>query len=65
MPNYTYFCGPCKKKFSISIPMGNKPPDSCVYCPECGKRGQVKRIWDKFSFVLKGTGWYKSSGANE
>ena len=60
MPTYNYFCEPCREKFSISVPTSNKPPDFSVYCPKCHRNGQVKRIWDKFSFTLKGKGFYSN-----
>jgi putative FmdB family regulatory protein len=57
---YRYKCGDCGYKFSICVPMSNKSPDWDISCPKCYHKGQVKRIWDKFSFVLKGSGFYST-----
>ena len=65
MATYNYICGQCNKKFSISISMMNKPPDSALWCPTCHVTGTVKRIYDKFSFVLKSPGFYSTDNKNE
>ena len=63
---YNYECTCCKQKFSIVVGILNKIPDSMIECPNCKCATNVKRIWEKFSFVLKGSGWYsKSSETNE
>ena len=58
MALYNFKCNKCGKKFSISIPIACKPPDDQLYCPHCHVAGTSKRIWDKFSFILKGSGFY-------
>ena len=55
---YKYRCGACEQKFSICVPMSSKSPDWAIQCPHCKKTGHVKRIYEKFSFVLKGKGFY-------
>ena len=67
MATYNYVCVQCNKKFSISIPMTNKPADKDLWCPTCHVAGTAKRIYDKFSFVLKAKGFYKTdqAGSNE
>ena len=64
---YKYVCHDCNYKFSICVPMSNKSPDWDIACPKCCRKGQVKRVWDKFSFILKAKGFYKTDqgGINE
>jgi predicted nucleic acid-binding Zn ribbon protein len=57
---YKYRCPDCRYNFSICIPMTNKLPDWAIGCPKCKKSGQVKRVWDKFSFILRGSGFYRT-----
>jgi len=61
MPIYEYECLVCKKGHEI-MQKFNDPP--LTACPDCG--GEMKKLISNTSFVLKGTGWYKtdySSGA--
>ncbi len=60
MPEYKYRCTICKTKFSICISMMSKPSDKDIYCPKCRKNGIVKRIFENFSFVLNGKGFYST-----
>jgi putative FmdB family regulatory protein len=65
MAIYNYYCPDCNYNFSIAVPMSNKPPDWEVYCPKCRVKGQVKRIFEKFSFVMKGSDYYKTDHTNK
>ena len=58
MPEYQYKCVQCKTKFSIFIPIANKPNDRDINCPKCHRNGIVKRIFENLSFVLNGDGFY-------
>jgi putative FmdB family regulatory protein len=58
MAIYNYCCKVCNSKFSIVVGILDKTPDNMIECPKCKSSSQVKRIWDKFSFVLKGKDFY-------
>lgn len=61
MPEYKYHCTTCKTKFSIFISIKNKPKDKDVNCPKCHENGNVKRIFEKFSFILNGKDFYSTT----
>jgi len=61
MPEYQYQCSTCNNKFSIFISIKNKPKDEEIFCPLCHKKGIVKRIFEKFSFVLNGKDFYSTT----
>jgi putative FmdB family regulatory protein len=65
MAIYNYQCKACKTTFSICSSILNKIPDNCVDCPNCKQSEQVKRIYDKFSFTLKGSGFYRNDYAKK
>jgi putative FmdB family regulatory protein len=60
MAVYNYCCETCKTTFSICSSILNKIPDNRIDCPNCKKNGKVKRVYDKFSFTLKGSGFYST-----
>lgn len=55
MPIYEYECLVCKKEHEV-IQKHNDMP--LTQCPDCG--GHMKKLISNSSFVLKGTGWYKT-----
>lgn len=59
MPIYEYECLVCQKAREV-IQRHNDTPLS--QCPDCG--GPMKKLISNSSFVLKGTGWYKTDYAS-
>ena len=59
MPIYEYLCTDtgCNNKFEVFQKL-NEP--KIEYCPHCNNKS-LKKLISKSSFVLKGSGWYKSS----
>ncbi|MBI2891502.1 MAG: zinc ribbon domain-containing protein [Nitrospirae bacterium] len=59
MPIYEYSCSSCRHTFEkvqkITAP-------GSARCPKCGKA--ARRQISQTSFVLKGTGWYKTDYAS-
>jgi putative FmdB family regulatory protein len=55
MPIYEYKCEKCKREIELFQKISD-PPDK--YKCECG--GKLKRLISNSSFILKGTGWYKT-----
>ena len=55
MPVYEYQCRSCGKLHEIMQRYTDEP---ITKCPECG--GEMKKLISNTSFVLKGTGWYKT-----
>ncbi|MBI4824373.1 MAG: zinc ribbon domain-containing protein [Nitrospirae bacterium] len=55
MPVYEYSCKICGKTYEFIRRFKDKPLNTC---PECG--GPMKKLISNTSFVLKGTGWYKT-----
>jgi len=64
MPVYEYECLSCGAYHEIMQKYTDMP---LAKCPACG--GSVKKLISSTSFVLKGTGWYKtdypSAGSRE
>lgn len=58
MPIYEYECTKCHKHHEI---MQKHSDPVLTICPSCG--GQIKKLISNTSFVLKGTGWYKTDYA--
>ncbi len=58
MPIYEYQCIVCEKITEAMQKFSDAP---LTACPECG--GQLKKLISNTSFVLKGTGWYKTDYA--
>lgn len=59
MPIYEYECLSCGKQREIMQRHNDMP---LVECPDCG--GSLKKLISNTSFVLKGTGWYKTDYAS-
>lgn len=55
MPVYEYKCSACGKRHEIIQRHNDKP---VTICPDCG--GNMRKLISNTSFVLKGTGWYKT-----
>jgi len=58
MPIYEYQCAGCGKKHEVVQRHNDKP---LTTCPDCG--GPVTKLISSTSFVLKGSGWYKTDYA--
>lgn len=58
MPIYEYQCQSCGKHHEIMQRYTDMP---LTLCPACG--GPLKKLISSTSFVLKGTGWYKTDYA--
>lgn len=59
MPVYEYKCSSCGKTHEVIQKHSDKPVSVCPYCG-----GKVKKLISNTSFVLKGTGWYKTDYAS-
>ena len=59
MPIYEYECLACGEEHEI-MQRHNEMP--LTKCPDCG--GEMKKLISNTSFVLKGTGWYKTDYAS-
>jgi putative FmdB family regulatory protein len=56
MPTYDYVCSKCDSEFEAFQSMKDAP---LTTCPECGKKGGVKRkIGGGAGLIFKGTGFY-------
>ena len=55
MPIYEYHCTACDENFEVSQKMSDAP---LTDCPSCD--GRVEKMISQSSFVLKGSGWYKT-----
>ena len=60
MPIYEYRCTHCKKNFEIFQKITEKPKKRCGVC-----NGKLEKIVSQSSFLLKGTGWYKTDYARK
>jgi putative FmdB family regulatory protein len=58
MPIYEYKCDSCNKQFEVFQKFSDSPLSQC----ECG--GPLRKLISNTSFVLKGTGWYKTDHAS-
>jgi putative FmdB family regulatory protein len=58
MPIYEYKCEKCRKRLEIMQKITDRP---LTICPSCG--GTMKKLISNTSFMLKGTGWYKTDYA--
>jgi len=54
MPIYEYKCEECKKQIELFQKISDPPAEKCG----CG--GKLKKLISNSSFILKGTGWYKT-----
>jgi len=59
MPIYEYQCSGCGKKHEVVQSHNDKP---LTTCPDCGE--PMTKLISSTSFVLKGTGWYKTDYAS-
>lgn len=59
MPVYEYRCRSCGRIHEIIQRHSDMPLSTC---PSCG--GEMKKLISNTSFVLKGTGWYKTDYAS-
>ena len=55
MPIYEYECIDCGETHEALRKFSDKPLSKC---PKCG--GTLKKLISNTSFILKGTGWYKT-----
>ncbi len=60
MPIYEYECLKCGEIREAQQKFSDKPLSTC---PRCG--GTLKKIISNTSFILKGTGWYKTDYASK
>ena len=60
MPIYEYHCTACDENFEVSQKITDSPLGAC---PKCD--GQVEKLISQSSFVLKGSGWYKTDYAGQ
>ncbi|MBF0558931.1 MAG: zinc ribbon domain-containing protein [Nitrospirae bacterium] len=60
MPIYEYECIKCGLTTEAMQKFSDAPLTTCA---ECG--GQLKKLISNSSFVLKGTGWYKTDYASQ
>jgi putative FmdB family regulatory protein len=59
MPIYEYECLSCGRRHEIVQKYTDMP---ATECPACG--GPLRKLISSTSFVLKGTGWYKTDYAS-
>ena len=59
MPIYEYQCSGCEKKHEVVQRHTDKP---LTICPDCG--ASLTKLISSTSFLLKGTGWYKTDYAS-
>jgi putative FmdB family regulatory protein len=55
MPVYEYECTECNKRFEYMQKITENPKEICDNC-----KGKLRKLLSHSSFVLKGTGWYKT-----
>ena len=55
MPIYEYHCTGCDENFEVTQKITDNPLSAC---PKCD--GTVEKLISHSSFVLKGSGWYKT-----
>lgn len=58
MPTYVYRCKSCRKEFEVEQRITEPALTDCQFC-----EGKIERLISGSSFVLKGTGWYKTDYA--
>jgi len=59
MPIYEYECLSCGEVHEKVQKFADEP---LTICPKCG--GKLKKLISNTSFILKGTGWYKTDYAS-
>jgi len=60
MPIYEYECLSCGEIHEVVQRFSDEP---LTICPDCN--GRLKKIISNTSFILKGTGWYKTDYASD
>ena len=60
MPTYEYKCKNCGGVFEKEQRITEEPLQDCILCTS----GKVERLVSASSFVLKGSGWYKTDYAS-
>ncbi|MBI4690275.1 MAG: zinc ribbon domain-containing protein [Nitrospirae bacterium] len=60
MPIYEYECVNCGEIREVVQRFSDEP---LTTCPDCN--GRLKKIISNTSFILKGTGWYKTDYASD
>lgn len=63
MPIYEYACPRCGT-LEVMQKITDVPLVECPYCLEQGVHNPVTRLISSTSFVLKGSGWYKTDYGN-
>lgn len=56
MPFYEYTCSFCDKSCVLQQSIAEHKAPDC--CPECGKKGGMKRQFSANAVVFKGSGFY-------
>lgn len=59
MPVYEYQCSKCSTHFEVEQRITEAPLGRCIQ-PKCD--GEARRVVPSTSFLLKGSGWFKSGG---
>lgn len=59
MPVYEYECLSCGQIHEVTQRFSDDP---LIECPDC--KGAVRKLISRTSFVLKGSGWYKTDYAS-
>lgn len=59
MPIYEYKCTNEVCEMVIEV-MQKMSDDPITFCPHCGEES-LKKLISQSNFVLKGTGWYKTT----
>lgn len=60
MPIYEYHCTACDENFEVTQKISDAPLGACPRCD-----GKVEKLISQSSFVLKGSGWYKTDYASK
>lgn len=60
MPIYQYICSKCEKEIELFQKISDPPAEKCK---ECG--GRLKKLISNTSFILKGSGWFKTGYGNK
>lgn len=60
MPIYEYGCKKCGKVIEVRQKFSDAPLKKCESC-----KGELEKLISASSFVLKGSGWYKTDYASK
>jgi putative FmdB family regulatory protein len=58
MPIYEYQCQSCQHVDEVWAKISDPAPEKCSAC----QKGPMTKLMSATSFVLNGSGWYKSGG---